>query len=321
MSSLFDVYLAVDWSARSVPSPARPSRDALWVAEVCAPGVGEPGIVSETYWRTRQACLAHLRTRLLWHASRGRRVLLGCDFCYGFPAGYAAAPGLSGDAPPWRRLWQELSRLVRDDASNANNRFEVAALLNARCGGMAPGPLWGCPASLNLPMLPATSPNFPYLTRSGAALQRLRLAERQARGAQPVWKLAGSGSVGGQTLLGIPAICRLRDDPELTAISRVWPFETGFTSTPTPVAGPWILHAEIYPGLLADALDPTLAIRDQAQVRAVARWLRDLDADGRLGARFAAPPELSAESLALCVQEEGWILGAGRARAPGLFPR
>lgn len=307
---LFDVYLAVDWSARSFPSPARPSRDALWVAEVRAQGVAEPD-VGESYWRTRQACLAHIRSRLLWHVSRGRRVFLGCDFCYGYPAGYAAALGLDGDAPAWRRIWQELSRLVHDDAANGNNRFEAAALLNARCGGMMPGSFWGCPVGLSLPMLPAKSPAFPYLTRSGASLPRFRLAERLAPGAQPVWKLYGSGSVGGQTLLGIPAVCRLRDDPELAAISRIWPFETGFTPAPTPAAGSSILHVEIYPGLVTESLDPALAIRDQAQVRAVARWLCDLDAAGRLGALFAAPPDLSAEALAVCVQEEGWILGAG----------
>ncbi len=308
---LFDVYLVVDWSARSSPSPARPSRDALWVAEVCAPDVVEPGILSESYWRTRQACLAHIRSRLLWHVSQRRRVFVGCDFCYGYPAGYSAALGLAGAAPPWRRIWQELSRLVRDDADNGNNRFEVASLLNARCGGAMPGPHWGHPASLNVPMLPAKSMAFPYLTGSGIVLHRFRLTERLAHGVQPVWKLAGSGSVGGQTLLGIPAVCRLRDDPALAAISRVWPFETGFTPVPTPAAGPWILHAEIYPGLAAEPLDPALTIRDQAQARAMARWLCDLDTAGRLGALFAAPPDLSEEALHICVQEEGWILGAG----------
>lgn len=30
---LFDVYLAVDWSARSQPSPPKPARDALWITK------------------------------------------------------------------------------------------------------------------------------------------------------------------------------------------------------------------------------------------------------------------------------------------------
>ena len=308
---LFDVYLAVDWSARSLPSPATPTRDALWVGEELAPGVADPGFLGETYWRTRQACLAHIRTRLLHHVELGRRVLLGFDFPYGYPAGYATALGLSGDTPPWRRIWDELRRLVVDDPTNGNNRFRVAATLNARCGDATSGPLWGCPVGVHLPMLAPTSPGYPYPVRSGLVLERMRLVDRQVHGVQPVWKLYGNGSVGSQSLVGIPAICRLRDDPALARISRVWPFETGFTSAPTSNKGPSIVHVEIWPGVVRDSLDPTIAIRDQAQVRAVVRWLADLDTAGRLGMLFAAPADLSEEALTICIEEEGWILGGG----------
>ena len=132
---LFDVYMAVDWSARSAPSPARPTHDALWVAEALVDEKDAPDSMGETYWRTRQACLAHIRTRLRHHVNHGRRILLGFDFCYGYPAGYAAALGLTGNAPPWRRIWNEITRLIRDGANNGNNRFAVAAALNERCAG------------------------------------------------------------------------------------------------------------------------------------------------------------------------------------------
>lgn len=309
---LFDVYFAVDWSARSQPSPPKPTRDALWVAEGQAPG---KGVIAqhETYWRTRSACLAHLRERLLEHANNRRRVFVGFDFCFGYPDGYAATLGLCGDTSPWRLLWDELHRLIRDAPTNGNNRFAVASELNARCGGAVPGPLWGHPVGVSLQHLSATRPAFPYPLPSGAALAEFRRAERWARGAQPVWKLAGSGSVGGQTLLGIPAVCRLRDDSVLAPISRVWPFETGFSANPTPEAGPCIVYAEMYPGLIPQTLlDTTAPIRDQAQVRAMVRWLTDLDAAGALGKLFSAPDDLPPEAQALCVQEEGWILGANR---------
>lgn len=171
---LFDVYLAIDWSARNMPSPTAPTRDALWVGEGFAPGVADPGPPGETYWRTRHACLDHIHARLLHHVEAGRRVFLGFDFPYGYPAGYAAALGLSGDAPPWRRIWDELRRLIVDDAANCNNRFAVAAALNARCGDPTPGPLWGCPVGTRLPTLAPTSPGYPYLVRSGLSLERLR---------------------------------------------------------------------------------------------------------------------------------------------------
>ncbi len=314
MTCLFDVYLAIDWSARSLLGPATPTRDSLWVGERLAPGIADSGVLGETYWRTRQACLAYIRARLLHHAEAGRRVLLGFDFPYGYPTGYAAALALSDHTPPWRQTWDELKRLVVDDATNGNNRFAVAAALNARCGDPTPGPLWGCPVGTSLPTLAPTSPGYPYPVRPGLALERLRLADRLVRGVQPVWKLYGIGSVGGQALVGIPAICRLRDDPALAAISRVWPFETGFTGAinraPTTLEqGPSIIYAEIWPGIVPNPLDPTITIHDQAQVRAVVRWLAELDTLGRLSTLFAAPPGLSKEALATCVEEEGWILG------------
>lgn len=313
MSRLFDVYIAVDWSARSKPSPKKPTSDAIWVGEGVASDVTDPTVVSETYWPTRLACRTHLRDRLLHHVRLERRVLIGFDFAYGYPTGYAAALGLTGGSPPWRRVWDELTRLVVDQPDNANNRFEVAAELNARCGGPTPGPLWGCPVGRELPTLKMKSPDqgYPYAVRPGLAIDRLRWVDKRERGVQPIWKLIGSGSVGGQSLVGIPTVCRLRDDPELAAVSRVWPFETGFTPTPTPDQGPCVLHVEIWPGIVSDHLDPGIAIRDQAQVRAVVHWLTSLDNDGQLSALFATPEDLSAEALTACIKEEGWILGGG----------
>ncbi|HEX6780326.1 MAG TPA: hypothetical protein VF099_19135, partial [Ktedonobacterales bacterium] len=309
MKRLFDVYLAVDWSARSKPGPAAPAQDALWVGEAFAPGLAEAEAPRESYWRTRRACRDYLRARLLEHIQAGRRVFIGCDFPYGYPSGLAQALSLSESVPPWRRIWNELSRLIADDASNANNRFEVANALNARCAGPTPGPFWGCPAGTAFGNLLPTSPRYPYQTRAGPALERLRQTERLARGTQPGWKLYGTGSAGGQALLGIPVVCRLRDDPALAGVSRVWPFETGFTTLPTPKDGPTIIHAEIWPGLVSDQLDRALPIRDQAQVRAAARWLARLDDAGQLGTLFNPPAAHSSGMSDRYSEEEGWILG------------
>ena len=306
---LFDVYMAVDWSARNVPGPANPTRDALWIGERRAAAIDDSTANGETYWRTRRECLAHIRARLIHRLEAGRRVFLGFDFPYGYPAGYAAALGMSGEGSRWRQVWNELRRLVRDGEDNRNNRFVVAAHLNARCGGHTPGPLWGCPVNGALPTLLPTSPRYPYTVQPGLALQRLRWADRRVRGVQPVWKLYGNGSVGGQTIVGLPALCRLRDDPALASVSRVWPYETGFTSSPTDVHGPSVLHAEIWPGIVPEPLDTAVIIRDQAQVRVLVRWITHLDATGRLGALFAAPEGMGPEALAACVEEEGWILG------------
>lgn len=314
LSRLFESYLAVDWSARSTPSPLRPTKDAIWVGEALAPGLEDTPFAEESYWQTRSACAAYVRDRLVHHVQLKRRVFLGCDFAYGYPTGFAKALGLTSDLPAWRRIWDEVARLLSDDEDNHNNRFDVAAEFNRRCGSL-PGPFWGCSRNARLPTLSSTSPaqGYPYRVASDLALERLRWADHQAKGVQPVWKLMGKGSVGGQSIVGIPMVRRLRDDPLLQAVSRIWPFETGLLSYPTPTAGPSVLHGKIWPGVVHGALDPSLAIRDQAQVRAVVQWLRDLDTQDQLGGYFAPAANLSPEILRACVEEEGWILGTGHA--------
>lgn len=320
MSRLFDVYIAVDWSARSIPSPRKPARDAIWVAEaLAADGTEDTLPTRDSYWQTRLACRLYLRDRLLHYISQERRIFLGFDFAYGYPSGFAQALNLygdqrdQGDLPSWRKVWNELSRLIQDDEDNHNNRFEVAAALNARCNGSADGPFWGCPADCKLPTLKMKSPTqgYPYRVSSNLALERLRWTDKSVHGIQPVWKLLGSGCVGGQTLMGIPTVCKLRDDPLLAPISLVWPFETGFTSSAFPQSGPSILHAEIWPSIAPNLRDHVSAIPDQGQVRAVVSWLRELDTSGRLCELFTQPEELSSETVKACVEEEGWITGAG----------
>jgi len=122
-----------------------------------------------------------------------------------------------------------------------------------------------------------------------------------------MWQLYGAGSVGSQSLLGIPRLAALRDDPALHAVSRVWPFETAGVSPPVPPSGtPFLLHAEIYPSLVPPS--PFEAIKDAAQVRALAEHFAHLDDEGDLGAAFDLST-LSPESIQAVVNEEGWILG------------
>src|SRR5690606_14431198 len=108
---------------------------------------------------------------------------------------------------------------------------------------------------------------------------------------------------------GIPVVAHLRWDTPFAGVSRVWPFETGFTPVPCPALGPYVLHAEIYPSIRDDHLDRSL-IKDQAQVRELARWLAAEDGSGVLGQRFARPVDLPEEAVAAAVAEEGWIIGA-----------
>ena len=321
---LFDAYIFVDWSGRAVPSPVRPSADAIWIGEYAHGDAAPP----EIYCPTRQAATDHVFEALRRHAAAERRVLVGFDFPYGYPVGLADALGLDGPEPAWSRLWAELARLVDDRPDNSNNRFEVAAALNARIGSPAPGPFWGCVVGSSARTLVPTSPVFPYVLGAGRSLARLRLTDRRVKGVQEVWKLMGAGSVGSQALLGIPRVHWLRQHPSLREISRVWPMEIGFTPTPTPTSGPFIVHAEIWPGIVdPDELRAEVAggaIRDQAQVRLMCRWAAGLDAAGQLGLHFAGPADLDEAALQAVLDEECWILGEqmviARARPRGIRP-
>jgi hypothetical protein len=240
--SLFDAYIFVDWSAASGAQPQQPTADAVWVSEH-TPGLDESS--HESYHRTRNAGVVHVTSALERHVKDGRRVLVGFDFPYGYPEGLAPALALPSGGESWWMVWAELSDRIEDTIENVNNRFAVAGELNAIPSDAVAGPFWGCPTGTMVEKLDRCSPKFPFEARGNVLLQRLRMVEKRLPGVQETWKLLGAGSVGSQALVGIPHLYRLRRHVGLAAVSRVWPFETGFTPTPSPAQGPFILHAEI----------------------------------------------------------------------------
>src|SRR5262249_12190731 len=124
------------------------------------------------------------------------------------------------------------------------------------------------------------------------------------------WKLYTRGSVGSQTLLGLPAIHALLNHPALARRSCWWPFDTGWDQNLTG-----IVHAEVWPSLANHRVAP-YPIKDARQVAAARDWALALDAAGRLRPCFARPSGLAPAAAAACLGEEGWILNAplGMAR-------
>lgn len=291
MTPLFDSVLMVDWSSAATP---RRGADSIWWAlhrrDRGPAATGNPATRREAV-----EILAHL---IGTEADLGHRVLVGFDFPLGYPLGTAEA--LTG-APGWAGLWALLAREIVDGVDNVNNRFAVAAQLNRRFEGA--GPFWGRPRGLDLPDLPE---------KGTARTPRERPAERRlvelaVPQAQSVWKLYTNGSVGGQALVGIPALEHLRADPRLAGRCQIWPFETGLALPTAPV-----VIAEVYPSLLAAAVARVQRAdepRDRAQVRVAAAVFASLDAAGALAPLFA--PRLDAAEAAAVAGEEAWILGAG----------
>jgi hypothetical protein len=318
--TLFDAYFFVDWSANSEPTRIEPKKDTIWLGELVR---GSPP--TERYHRTRTACVDDLSARLRALAVEGLRVLVGFDFAYGYPRGLADALGLPLGPAPWARTWHLLASRIKDDAKNKNNRWHVASDLNKTLmpASHPVGPFWNCPANAATATLrssmQAGNLAFPFQTRAGGSLEEWRHAEKRARktnsSVQSTWKLFTSGSVGSQALVGIPRVAKLRYDAVLAPFSKVWPFETGFVSAPSPTTGPFVLHAEIWPVLFNGevatqfAADPKLRILDQAQVRALCVWAECTDAAGQLGQFFDRPNNLGDPEVKACVEEEGWILG------------
>ncbi len=290
---LFDLLLIVDWSANSKP---KLGADSIWIA-----GAGPAATVPPLNLPTRAAALAHLRAMLADAVAARRRVLVGFDFPFGYPAGLAGVLGLSG--PPWRAVWDEIADAIEDAPDNANNRFAVAADLNRRISGGA-APFWGRPITLTtLPDLPMRKP-----AAEASPLAEHRTADTWVRGPQPVWKLYTTGSVGSQALMGLPVVRALRDDPALSGHARVWPFETGLGPPSTAPGRPCIVLAEVYPSLFPIAARAD-EVKDATQVRTTATALAAMDADDALAPLFAGPPALTATQRGAIESEEAWILG------------
>ena len=308
---LFDSYIFIDWSAKNEKHRVKPTVDAPWVGEFTP----QDHFQNETYRRTRQSAVDYVLRRLLDHIKGGRRVLIGFDFPYGYPRNFAQALRLQNGQDAWKNVWAELSSRLSDTDTNVNNRFSVASELNCIISDEGQGPLWGCPSNQATQHLETTGPGFPYGAANGLRLERLRICESRLSGVLEVWGLYGAGRVGSQVLTGIPRVNSLRHHNELKNISKVWPFETGFSPTPSPESGPFILHAEIWPGVVEHDVrkmttENTDLIRDQAQVRAMCKWAAELDQNGTLGTYFDVPASLDSTTIEQCIQEEGWILGA-----------
>ena len=299
-SAHFDNHVIVDWSARSRPSPVRPTKDSIWW---CA---ARDGVAHDPkYARTRHAAIDYLAKVLASELDAGRRTLVGFDFPFGYPAGVARKLTSRSSA---LAVWDWLDDRIKDAENNANNRFEVAEQINQAYPGV--GPCWGRPASWSFPDVP---PRASARTRRDTHPPERRLADRRAQGAKTVWQLAYAGSVGSQVLLGLPALKRLVGDPRIRGQAAIWPFETGLSAPDAPV-----VIAEIYPSLLKHEIRQRRKqdeILDAAQVRVNAQAFARLDRQRRLAPLFEGDQNLTAEERQTIETEEAWILGLGHEDA------
>ena len=292
---IFDAYLMVDWSAAAIPNTGS---DSMWLAWL---GASSGDYITKNP-ATRDEALKLVTSLLIKAMGQDKRVLVGFDFPYGYPKGASALLNLQGSSP-WKAMWGHLAGEITDSSKNKNNRFEVAADLNKR-SGQSEGPFWGCPSAKASTHMSTKKPKG----WGNIGVAEHRITESRTRAAQPVWKLFYNGSVGSQSLMGIPRLNALLEHPQLKERSIVWPFQTGMKS-PSQSENDWsIYHAEIYPSLIE--VNPLLGqIKDEAQVIQLAQYFRGLDIEGSLADLFDPPTNIDSDQLAAITEEEGWILG------------
>ncbi len=302
MAALFDAYIMVDWSAAAKPSLGA---NSIWIGILAKDArlkLQYRGVNIDTRLKAR----AFIEDMVAKLTKRGDKVLIGFDFSLGFPAGTAAALGLDTSAQaPWQATYAHLASKLKDKPDNSNARYAIAAGLNYAISKSA-FPFWGAPARDVVSTLSATRPDY-----DGGSLPEYRICEnylKEKKIGQPksVWQLAYTGSVGSQTLTGIPHVHALR---QAWPTSRIWPFELGTEAlSAEALEGIDVVMAEIYPALVK-AKPEKGEVADEAQVREIARHYADLDEKGRLAAAFSTAKSLSPEQNRHITEEEGWILG------------
>lgn len=273
--SLFDTHVVVDWSGGNDAGP-RPRKDAIWA---CSSRDRTP-----IYLRNRHVAEEWLAALIQEECDADRRCLIGFDFPFGYPQGFAQA--VTGSHDPLA-LWDWLEARIEDHPDH-NNRCHVASGINAQSGGI--GPFWGNPFRAR---------DFEHLPRKGLArtntdFPERRAVEDRAEGSFTCWQLAGAGAVGSQVLMGLPVLARLRR--RFAGQISVWPFEA---------LDSLIAFVEIWPSLIASQIAQAQRpgeIKDAAQMRVLSHVLASLDKRGRLKAMLAEGREGASE---------GWILGVG----------
>lgn len=303
MARLFDAYIMVDWSAASKPTTGA---NSIWIG-ILARDARLKFQFQAVNPKTRMEARTLIEDLLTKLTGRGDRVLVGFDFSLGYPAGTAKALGLdTSQKAPWIAMHEHLTAKLKDKPDNSNARFAIAAGMNYAIS-KGPFPFWGAPARDVVSTLASTRSDF-----SDSELEEFREVERHLKASKrgnpkSSWQLAYAGSVGSQSLTGIPHVHGIRNTFEK---SRIWPFEfeDGNLNEET-LNGVSIVMTEIYPSMIP-VKPKSGEVLDAAQTREIAHHYADLDAKNSLDGCFSTGKTLDDQKILQIQAEEGWILGA-----------
>ena len=217
----FDTILVADWSAGKRAGPT-PRKDAIWL------GMTRDGIDDEPlYCRSRQEAEQAIVQLIAQETEAGRRLLCTFDFPFGYPAGFAQK--VTGSDDPFA-LWDWFEARITDAPDGTNNRYDVAETINSLFAGA--GPFWGKPLKDKWLDVPYRKAGIVY-----DEVAEKRACDLVSKASSSCFQLAFPPTVGGQMMMGLPMLNRLR---RLTGVS-VWPFE--------PNEDAPVVLAEIWPGI------------------------------------------------------------------------
>lgn len=285
---LFDVYIAVDYTGSHDVGVQKGSIAFAELERGATPDVRK-GF-------TRSTVADHLLERIIDHNQRGKRVLFGFDFQYSFPKGFWNA--LTGLPEGWASILQCMAKgvaglppICEEPESNARKWAHEANKRIARRLRTKVGPFWGPHFSPQ-----PTDPKFPF---SPGIFEKFRTTEYCWAGfkpSAPIFQLGGRGTVGLQSLCGMPHLFYLHNNCLKHKIAlQCWPFDGWDPNNSAHFLVEW------YP-----------AIQNQGQrsheqdAKACVEWARDVDEKGQMS-KYLLPNLLDNDKAKAAV--EGWILG------------
>ena len=241
---------------------------------------------------SRLSVVEYLIERLKYHNEQQKRALLGFDFSYSFPKGFWNT--LTNADETWEEMVRGMAEgslnipsIVEEPSSNARKWAEIANEVIIRKLKTDSGPFWG--------------PNFiqdkdpRFFIHQTHHFNECRLVEQRLTRCKPIFKIGGHGTVGLQSLCGIPLLhsfvskCITENIP-----LHEWPF-VGWDTNEGNMLVEW------YP-----AIYNTGKKSDINDALACVEWARSMDNQGLLKQYFH--PILS-EREKIQARFEGWILG------------
>jgi hypothetical protein len=229
------------------------------------------------------------------------RLIFGQDHQYSFPKSFLEELGLKGT---WRESMRQLFfgnvdgffEIGRHAQEGEAGRFAKA--INEKLGdkgnqiffSRTKGDQYGIPKS------------DPRGESHCAYRKTEELLKQYKKKPFPFNQIGDNGSVGGQSIVGIPNLIKLLEHPEVGSSVRIWPFD-GFEV----LIDKSHLCVEVYP----TAIRPeSVSQTDFNDAMSCVIWCKEKDQKGQLGSHLSGETIPQSEKISDFVKLEGWVLGS-----------